>query len=236
MIVFASSWLSSTTSGGLAAFGRTMNLCDDLNVDDSFCDHVHPYSLDMFDEGQVCAGKGFGCMFNKLKPGKYWKKEVVDGLLVQASDITSLLNQHGYVPSDRRAIDALDKKFVPSIGGTPPGTNWLDIETFGQSSTSGSAPKAKSGEIPIIGGLALPRLADDTVRKLSELDMAYNHLSHGANLVADKSASAYPWRNSAWCTIDGMLPLDIILSDPYFNNDADKLPGYYAVSYNSKNL
>jgi hypothetical protein len=233
-MVFAYAWLRSAI--GLGAFGRTFNVCDDLNVDDSFCDDTNPYSLDMYDEGKVCFGETIACMFNFLKQDSYWKKEVVDGLLGQASDITSLLNQHGFVPSDRRAIDALDIKFDTAPPAAP-GINWIDIETFGQSQTSGSAPKAKPDVAPIIGGLALPRLADDTVRKMSESgSFTLFHLSHGANLVADKSASAYPWRNSAWCTADGLLPLDIILSDPYFNNDADKLPGYYAVSYNSKNL
>ena len=187
----------------------------------------------MFAEGQPCFGKEFleeyECLFNVVKIDKWYTKDVVDGLLAQAPDITSMLNQHGLVPSARKAIDALDPP--ASREGVLLGFNFQDIATFGYQSLVGSWPKAKDGVIPTIGGLALPRLTDDTMRKIGEAgENTWNHLSHGANLVADKSASAYPWRNAAWCTGHSKLPLDTILKDPYFNNDPDKLPGYYAVS------
>jgi len=53
------------------------------------------------------------------------------------------------------------------------------------------------------------------------------HISHGANLMADKSTSAYPWRDSAWITNVGIPALDIILTDPFYDNNPDKLQGYY---------
>lgn len=206
----------------IAYVGRTFNICEDIGVDNSYCNFVPPpYSTGIYAEGQLCHGQGLECIFNQLNSDAYQKKEVVDAFLKLAPDITSLLNQHGFIPSIKQQLDALDPN--------PLANSYLgDLSAYGGLPQIGSNPIAKKSDVPVIGGLALPRLEHNTMRAIGEAGMnVWNHLSHGANLIVDKSTSAYPWRDSAWITSPNLQPLNIILTDRFFANDPDKLPGYY---------
>ena len=205
----------------------------------------------MFATGQKCsefldAGVlAVGCLINFLLEDKWYTKEVVQAFLALAPDITSFVNNHGIAES-------VAKSFASEFDPNPySGTQWAEMSTFGVGANVGPgeisiflsvAPNAmylpdassKPGEVPpFMAGMMFPRLTDDVMRELGEAGgFASNHLSHGANLQADKSASAFPWRNSA--IVNGVNPpamrLDIILKDPFFNNDPTKLQAYYAVS------
>jgi len=235
-LVFANTWYAISGSdlfAQIAYVGRTFNICEDLGINNSFCTFVPPtYSLDLFADGQPCADNPtFSCMFNQLNEDSWYKKEVVDAIITQASDITNLINQHGFIPSLRRKLDALidNSSVFANSPLSSDGVESRNLSVFGVQHTVGNNPLTKEGEIPLLGGLCLPRLSDDTIGKIvGKNGFASNHLSHGANLVADKSSAAYRWRNSAWLTTDFTpQPLDIILADPAFDNDPNKLAGYY---------
>ena len=205
----------------------------------------------MFATGQKCSEflddgiLAVGCLINFLLEDKWYTKEVVQAFLALAPDITSFVNNHGIAES-------VAKSFASEFDPNPySGTQFAEMSTFGQGPNFGpgqisislsGGPNAmylpdassKPGEVPpFMAGMMFPRLTDDVMRELGEAGgFASNHLSHGANLQADKSASAFPWRNSAILNGSGppALRLDIILKDPFFNNDPTKLQAYYAVS------
>jgi hypothetical protein len=239
---------------GLGSVGRSLNICEDLRIDNSFCTEPksgYDFNLNVFATGQKCsefldAGiSAVGCLINFLLEDKWYTKEVVQAFLALAPDITSFVNNHGIAES-------VAKSFAREFDPNPySGTQFAEMSTFGQGPNFGpgsfqlslsEGPNAmylpdassKPGEVPpFMGGMMFPRLTDDVMRELGEAGgFQSQHLTHGANLQADKSASAFPWRNSAVLNGNGppALRLDIILKDPFFNNDPTKLQAYYPVS------
>lgn len=85
------------------------------------------------------------------------------------------------------------------------------------------------------GGFVLPRLEDDTIRKIistsPEIYIA-NHLIHGASHTVAKDATAMPWRNAAFNTAtmfgNNKDVIEILLGDKSIRNDPTKIQGYYS--------
>jgi len=85
------------------------------------------------------------------------------------------------------------------------------------------------------GGFVLPRLEDETIRKIFSTSPAApiaNHLVHGASHMVTKDATAMPWRNAVFNTAesfgDNKDVIEILLRDKSIRSDPTKIQGYYS--------
>merc|ERR1711865_154153 len=220
-------WFNPTSHGSMLGTARSLNVCNDLGLDDSYCNFVPPdFAPNIFEEGQACGNMTeyndiAGCMINSIPYETCSDPVIIEAALSAARDPTSFINNHGPSVAIQQVYEA--SKLYPNT------------QSYGYKAPSSTNVGTGAG------GMLIPKLAKGTVEKLladqAKGGLGYwcNHLAHGAPLAVDKDATAYPHRNGACNTPSNYevvanratYNIDILLTDPYFQNDVNKLMGYY---------
>jgi hypothetical protein len=142
-------------------------------------------------------------------------------------------------------ILGLNQSECPTQGLLPTPESCLDPEFIAKLAEAASnplsfmnrpfTPESDIFEFTSLGGLLLPKLEASTLAELSKrTQFVASHLQHGAPTKRAKDYIAYPFREHAMLAEliaanvpDPELFVSTILKDPYYNNDKNKMSGYF---------
>jgi len=174
---------------------RGFNLCDDLKIEDKYCEADAAPIFDYTDDGVDFTFISVGNCFSQ--------PEVIDAFVQAAKDPQGFLNRKGF---SNEVSEFFNKK------NSLPNAKALGDDVNGQIGLG-------------TGGLILPKLQRKTIRALlrdTEQKFSTNHLVHGAPLTISPDADGYPHRNAFWNTeVQSRTPkwMNILLQDTAFQGD-----------------
>ena len=151
---------------------RSLNVCEDLGVDNSYCTFVPPdFKSNIFEDGQACGNMTeydeiAACIINSIIYEKCADPFIINATLEAARDPKGFLNHHGPSLAIQQVFET--SKLYPKPSA------------YGYKAPSGIA--AGTGT----GGMVIPKITPETIKKMSEQEgsvgFVCNHLGKNKEL------------------------------------------------------